>query len=381
MDAKKTTVLVVDDRRDVRLLIASFLKKEGYDILMAENGQQGIDVYAENPHIDVIISDMEMPVLDGIQMIKELRAIKVDIPIIILSGHEDLHLAMESMRQGASDYLLKDGTMKESIPLAVRKILEKRKLEEHIHQLMADLTIKNEELKRLNGELADLNQLKNKFLGIAAHDLRNPLASIRGFSEMLVEGGLGEEENKEFLQIIHVTSNEMLSMLNDLLDVSLIESGKFNLRKESGSLSDLVARRIHLIQPTAQKKQMRLDADLPKTPDIVFDKERIGQVVDNFLTNAIKYSPPASDIHVRVKNDGKGIRMEVRDHGPGLSEGDQKKLFGEFQKLSTQPTGGEKATGLGLAIVKKIVDAHGGQIGVESKVGEGSTFFFVLPQS
>ena len=230
-------------------------------------------------------------------------------------------------------------------------------------------------------ELVELNQLKNKFLGIAAHDLRNPLVSIGGFSELLLEGEIGplNEEQKEFLTIIHSAGRNMLALVNDLLDVSVIESGRLTLKIEPGFLKSLVEDRIRINRMPAEAKEIELHAALEDLPEALFDANRVNQVLDNLIGNAVKFSPPGSNIYITLSRTEKGARISVRDEGPGLSPEDQAKLFGEFQRLSAQPTAGEKSTGLGLAIVRKIVEAHGGTVEVESRLGTGSTFGFIIP--
>lgn len=230
-------------------------------------------------------------------------------------------------------------------------------------------------------QLFELNQLKNKFLGIAAHDLRNPLASIRGFSELLLSDDMGSltEDQHEFIKTIHSLSQDMLNLVNDLLDVSVIESGKLELKRQPGSLKVLIEERIHINSILAKNKQMKLHESLATVPEVSFDYSRITQVVDNLISNAIKYSPSGSNIFVSLNQQGMKAQISVRDEGPGIEPEEQKRLFGEFQRLSTKPTGGEKSTGLGLSIVKKIVEAHNGTAAVESQPGAGSTFTFILP--
>ena len=230
-------------------------------------------------------------------------------------------------------------------------------------------------------QLFELNQLKNKFLGIAAHDLRNPLASIRGFSELLLGDDMGSltEDQHEFIKTIHSLSQDMLNLVNDLLDVSVIESGKLELKRQPGSLKVLIEERIRINSILAEKKQIKLHESLATVPEVSFDYSRIVQVVDNLISNAIKYSPSGSNIFVSLSQQGMKAQISVRDEGPGIEPEEQKRLFGEFQRLSTKPTGGEKSTGLGLSIVKKIVEAHNGTTAVESQPGAGSIFTFILP--
>ncbi|MBF0634325.1 MAG: HAMP domain-containing histidine kinase [Nitrospinae bacterium] len=244
-------------------------------------------------------------------------------------------------------------------------------------QLLKTLVMK---YVQAESELKKLDELKNKLLGMAAHDLRNPLASIRGFSEILLEDSVDAETRKEFLGVIFNVSEEMLRLLNDLLDISQIQSGKFELRKKAGALDEVVKRRIQLNQVIAARKDIKIEMEVESSPLISFDHERIGQALDNFLSNAIKFSPRGSTITVRLKADGMWSQVEVADEGPGIPDEERGRLFGEFQRLSSVPTGGEKSTGLGLAIVSKIVKTHGGEVGVKrGKEGKGSVFFFALP--
>ncbi len=246
------------------------------------------------------------------------------------------------------------------------------------NELLRQLVLKYAVAER---KLTELNQLKNKFLGMAAHDLRNPLSSIRGFSEILLteEAGPLNEGQKEFIAIINKTSDEMLHMVNDLLDVSVIESGKIDLNLKLYSAQKLLQERIRLQQIIAENKRIQIDIDFDDVPDFSLDTNRIGQVIDNLISNAIKFSPVGSKINISLKQIGDKVQIAVQDKGPGISPEDRKKLFGTFQKLSARPTAGEKSTGLGLAIVKKIVESHGGEVWVESASGAGSIFKFNIP--
>ncbi len=227
--------------------------------------------------------------------------------------------------------------------------------------------------------LKDLNALKDKYLGIAAHDLRNPLSSIRGMSQMLVEMELDDGTKRSFLESIYRVSNQMLTLVNDLLDVSVIESGKFDLRLTEENLSKLAKERAELVAGSAEKKQIKLTTDLQEVSNSLFDPDRMRQVIDNLLTNAIKFSPAGTTVDLACRQTKQSLEISVADQGPGIPSEDIDKLFGTFQKLSVQPTAGEKSTGLGLSIVKQIVNAHGGEITVDSKVGKGSVFTVRIP--
>jgi signal transduction histidine kinase len=240
---------------------------------------------------------------------------------------------------------------------------------------------RGEQILENNKQLKELNELKNKFLGIASHDLRNPLYLIRSFSEILKDESVGvvNSKQKELLLKIFNASNFMRALLENLLDISKIESGKIELCKKVQDLNAIVGQQVELSQLLADKKKIGLELSLGKLPPISFDQDAITQVIGNFIGNAIKFSPSDTKIIVSTENQGKNVRFSVCDEGPGISEDDQMLLFKEFQTLSAKPTGGEKSTGLGLAITQKLIHLHSGQVGVQSQLGEGATFFFTLP--
>ncbi|MBS1538638.1 MAG: GAF domain-containing sensor histidine kinase [Bacteroidetes bacterium] len=253
-------------------------------------------------------------------------------------------------------------------------ILEKGRLVSELSDQKNTIEKKNEELKRLD-------ELKNVFLGIAAHDLRNPISSIRGIAEMMLDERfeLTNEEKKEFLSDIYDQSNFMLNLLNDLLDITTIESGKFLLNivpiQSDEYFEQILERHLKLAEP----KETNIIIENVDKGLINADVARFRQIVDNLISNAVKFSPPKSTIKIRVLLREPYWKIEVQDEGPGITEKDREKLFQDFAKLSAQPTGGEKSTGLGLSIVRKIVNAHGGKIGVDSEPGHGATFWFTIP--
>ena len=231
----------------------------------------------------------------------------------------------------------------------------------------------------LNQKLTAANLEKNRYLGIAAHDLRNPLSSIRGLSQLMVENPMEPAEQKEFLETIHRTSDEMLGLVNDLLDVAVIESGRLDIKRKEQDLAKLVAQRIKHLEPHERSKRITLKFDAEGMRPASIDAARFGQVVDNLVSNAIKFSPPGTTVTVALRSGDGNFTFSVQDQGPGIPEEERKLLFRSFQKLSARPTGGEKSTGLGLAIVKKVVDAHEGRIEVESVPSRGTCFIVTVP--
>jgi len=326
-----TKLLIVDDDSFVLDMLSSILLTAGYNVQTAQNGKEALAIIGEQPDTDLIISDMNMEEMSGLELIRQIREKGSAIPIIILTVNENVTIAIEALKSGASDYLLKDENIQETIPVAVERVMEKYLLQQR--------------------------NIHNGF-------------NLRYYFS---------DEQKEFIAIIHQTSGEMLTLLNDLLDISVIESGKLKLEYRDESLADLLLTRLRLNRVMARKKNITIKADLEDIPALPLDAARIAQVIDNLLSNAVKYSPPGSNVFVSLKSRDKMAEVAVRDEGPGIADEEKANLFNAYQRLSSKPTGGETSTGLGLAIVKKIIDAHQGKMELESSPGFGCCFIFCLP--
>lgn len=252
---------------------------------------------------------------------------------------------------------------------------------DELTRLNNDLVNMQRELSKKNHELAELNKLKNQFIGMAAHDLRSPLGNILNFCEFIEE----EPENlssdqKEFISTIDSLATFMLNMVNELLDVTSIEQGEINLSKNDYDLITCINRVVYLNKSLADRKNIKINTPtFPQQLIVNIDKSKIEQVLTNLLTNAIKYSFPESIVDILIHQQADEVAVSIRDHGQGIKSDELRLLFKPFQKTSTQATAGEKSIGLGLFIVKRIVEAHGGKITAESILNSGTTFTFTLP--
>jgi signal transduction histidine kinase len=237
------------------------------------------------------------------------------------------------------------------------------------------------ELKHARERLREMNEEKNEFMGIAAHDLRSPLNAVKGYPEMMFEeDGMQRQEQVDLLRRIHDAAGRMAEMAQNLLDVNRIERGEMQLRLAPTDLASAVAAVLETQRPRAAAKQQTLHRQNEADAVLVLaDSTVLTQVIENLVSNAVKYSPSGKDIFVRLKKHAQSVRVEVQDEGPGLSAEDQKKLFGKFARLSAKPTGGEHSTGLGLSIVKKMVEAMNGKVWCESELGRGATFIVEFP--
>jgi len=272
--------------------------------------------------------------------------------------------------------------IKEKFDVEKKKKEEDDKIYNDITGLNNELINLQRELARKNAELVHLNDLKNKFLGMAAHDLRNPIGIIYSYSDFLRDEAKDvlSSEHKEFLDIINTSAQFMLALIDDLLDISRIESGKIDLHQELFPIEQLMSKIVGLNRVLAQKKNIGIDLIINKPGLIVnADGPKLEQVFNNLISNAIKFSIAATVIKVEISESENSVLIGVHDQGQGIPEAELDKLFKPFQKTSVKSTGGEKSTGLGLSIAKRIVEAHKGVIRVESKVGEGTTFYVELP--
>jgi two-component system, OmpR family, sensor kinase len=260
---------------------------------------------------------------------------------------------------------------------------ENEKLYFELSKLNNELINLQRDLNKKNQELEKLNEIKNQFIGMTAHDLRNPLGSFSSICSLLLDEDFSalDSEQRQLIEEMDKYSKHMLTMVNDLLDISVIESGKMNLKFQNTNIITFIAHAVSIQKPLAERKGIRINFNPPQDELILdFDPEKIEQVLSNLLSNAIKFSYPESEITVTVRNSEDGVTVSVTDQGQGIPEKELSKLFRPYGRTSTRSTGGEPSTGLGLAISRRIVEAHRGSISAESKEGEGAAFSFFLPR-
>jgi len=247
--------------------------------------------------------------------------------------------------------------------------------------LGANVNRMNDELRRLYTELEEASRHKSEFLANMSHELRTPLNAIIGFSQVLRDGMVGpvNEKQAEYLDDITSSGNHLLSLINDVLDLSKVEAGQFELDVHPFSLREALQRGVVMVRERATENEVRVafDAD-PKVDVVDGDERRIKQVIFNLLSNAVKFTPAGGEVDVSASQVNGEIRVSVADTGPGIAPADRDRIFEEFQQTETG-VGKHEGTGLGLALSKRFVELHGGRIWLESELGRGSTFTFALP--
>jgi PAS domain S-box-containing protein len=263
------------------------------------------------------------------------------------------------------------------VSAAIRDVTEQRQLQEA-------LTRKNEELQQQYSRILEASRLKSEFLANMSHELRTPLNAIIGFSEILHDGKAGElaSQQQEFTGDILNSARHLLQLINDVLDLAKVEAGKMEFVPQPLNLAKLVGEVCDVVRTLLARKRLRLSTELDASlVEIVLDGGKLKQVLYNYLSNAIKFTPEGGAVTVRTVPDGpERFRLEVSDTGIGIRAEDQKRLFVEFQQLDEGLGKKHGGTGLGLALTRRIVEAQGGSVGVDSRPGRGSTFFAVLPR-
>ncbi len=504
-DGKVKVLLVEDNPGDVRL-IRVYLAETGhgaYELAHADRLAEGIRQVRE-ADFDVVLLDLSLPDASGLETLTKMHEAAATLPIVVLTGLNDEAVALEALRKGAQDYLIKGQINGVLLVRAMSYAIERKQAEEKLRTSEAQLsnameiaklgyweydvaddvftfndhfyaifrtsaekvggyrlpsaeyarrfvhpddmamvgietrkaiettdphfsrqlehriiyadgsvgyisvrffvvkdahgrTVKtfgaNQDITerklaevvtaQKNAELVELNDVKNQLLGMAAHDLRNPLSVVSTASAYLLDDAslrLPEATRADFLRRINSSSRFMLKLIDDLLDVAKIEAGRLDLELREEDLCGLIDDTLALNRMLADKKNIRLDF----TPEcglspLRFDRGKVEQVLNNLVSNALKFSAPGTAVMVKASRVNGSVVVSVRDQGQGIAAKELDRLFKPFGRTSARVTAGESSTGLGLAICRKIVEGHGGRIWAESELGKGSTFFFSLP--
>jgi len=375
LSASPQRILIVEDSRTIAHSLDFRLRQQGLSSTIAGDLASAVGEL-ERGDFDLVLLDLGLPDVTGLQGLSAIKELRPEIPVVILTGHDDAGLAVQALQAGAQDYLVK-GQAGQLLLRTLTFACERNRVRRALDELTTELQEKNAELERVNSQ-------KDAFLGMAAHDLRNPLSVIVGISSLLLEGLEGPlaPSQAEFLRHIERSSAFMRTLIDDLLDISTIESGHLVLDRADVDLVQLVDHNVAMNTRLAAPKSIQLDWSAPRSPlHAHVDATRLDQVLNNLISNAVKYSLPGTTTCVRLDSvDGFAV-VSVSDQGPGIPTNEQESLFRPFERASTRSTAGEGSTGLGLAIVKKIVEGHGGHIKLDSRPGEGSTFRVYLPQT
>lgn len=374
---QKPRILIVDDEPLVTNLFEVSLREEGYPMEVATSGKDAIEKFMFGK-FNIVITDVNMPDMDGITLLNNLKAIKPEIIVVVITGYPSVDSAIESMRIGAYDYITKPLDPNVVINV-INRAWDRQSLELQKEELLRRLQDTNFHLAQANEKLKELDALKSHFISTVSHELRTPLTSIKGSLGLILNGVAGDVNDmaREFLDICYKNTDRLIRLINDLLDVQKIEAGKFQLNKEEIDLVKLVEESLASLRHFAQDGNVTLTRESPAIAYIYADKDRISQVLYNLISNGIKFSE-GGQVIVAIFDDRNEIKVTVSDTGIGIPADKQESIFEKFTQIHENTR--RKGTGLGLSICKTIVEEHKGKIWVESQEGRGSQFHFILPK-
>jgi signal transduction histidine kinase len=373
---KALRVLMVEDSElDARLMLHE-LEKVGYEPECARvDDREALERELKGAAWDVAILDYTLPSFSGEDALDVVHRTRPGLPAIMVTGtlHEDASARL--MQAGAADFVNKANLTR--LGPAVERELRSVRIRDRIQDLETE--VKQQLAAILRAQ--EIDRVRGQFVNAVSHELRTPLTSILGYAELLEEGVAGSlsPDQRHYLRQIVTSALRQENVVDDLLDYARSEAGTFQLRLMDLDLREMVHATLEALEPQARQAHVALElVPMPQPLKLMGDPHRIGQLLTNLLTNAIKFSEPGSAVLIRAGWVEDEVLCEVQDFGPGIDEADVPRLFQLFSQLEAGRHRG--GTGLGLAIGRTIAEAHGGAIGVRSVPGQGSTFWFRLPR-
>ena len=364
------TILIVDDVTSNVLLLKILLKNEKFNVLTASNGHQCVEI-SKQQHPDLILLDVMMPDITGFDtaVILKKDPETSDIPIIFMTALSSPSDLVKGFKSGGNDYITKPFN-KDELVIRVR------------HQI--SLVAAKRMIQEKNIELQRTLQGRDKLYSVIAHDLRSPMSTIKitlNMLTMMLPAEMIGAENAELLKQTNEQTEEIFSLLDNLLKWTKSQTGRLNVVYQNFDVNDIIPGVIDIFQMVAQNKNITLAYDQPRNIIVHADQDMLKTVLRNFLSNAIKFSQKDSSIEILVSEteDEKFAKISVRDHGTGISEENQRKLFHSDTHYTTYGTNNESGSGLGLLLCKDFAEKNGGSIELVSAEGQGSTFSILVP--
>jgi signal transduction histidine kinase len=376
-DQPRARVLLADDNADMREYVRRLLAPK-YDVVAVADGESALG-WARFQEFDLILSDVMMPKLDGFGLLKALRADErtLTIPIILLSARAGEESSVAGLGAGADDYLVK--------PFSARELLARVEAHLNLHRLRRESEaavlelVAREKEARASAEIA--NRIKDDFLAILSHELRTPLNAIVGWTHLLKGGKLSESDRARGIDVIERNAAAQRAIIDELLDISRIVTGKLKLDPRPVELSGVIDGAIDAIRPTAEARNIQIFTAIERNAGLVMGEAvRLQQVIWNLLSNSVKFTPSSGRIDVELKAAGEKLKLTIRDTGEGIDAEFLPHMFERFRQADTSSKRVHGGLGLGLSIVSSLVTMHGGEVQAASDgKGKGATFTVTLP--
>ena len=364
MESEGVIVLVIDDEESMRDSCYQALTKVGYRVETAADGESGLRKVREiSP--DIVLVDLKMPRVPGMEVLKEIIEIDPTIVAVVITGYATVESAVEAMKRGAHDFLPKPFTPEE-LRIVTKRGLERRKL-----------TLEMEALRKEN------ERMKENFVTVVTHEMRAPLVAVEQYLEVLLKemAGTITPKQKEVLDHSRKRVEWLLTLVNEWLSMSRIQSSKIVERLETVEIRGLLEQSASLVRPQADERDIDIKIKVPDgISPVEGDRDALSHVFMNLVSNGVKYNHEEGSVCLRAFDRGDSVVVEVEDTGVGIPEASLPFIFDEFFRVKTTEAQGVTGTGLGLTIVKRIVEAHRGHVTVRSTVGQGSTFTVFLPK-
>ncbi|OGP97632.1 MAG: hypothetical protein A2Z51_00935, partial [Deltaproteobacteria bacterium RBG_19FT_COMBO_52_11] len=324
-------ILVVDDEREIRTILHQAISKfGGLEVETAESGEEALEKIGKSK-FDLVLTDMKMPKMDGLQLVNEISKIDPEMVTILMSGQGTVESALEAMRKGAHDFLAKPLNLPELI-IRLHKVLDEKQRFNDLRGLIGQLENSIQQLRKID-------EIKSEFVSIASHELRTPLSAIKNAIQLVLTGKTGaiNEAQVKFLSMAERNINRLMNILNDLLNLSRIESGKIQMRFEELNLGDLIDFILSSFKTQVEGKGIKLKMEVPqKVPAVYGDHEKVEQILTNLVGNAFKFTPEGGEIVISVKpydGNGKMMAIAVKDSGIGIPADQLDKIFEKFHQV------------------------------------------------
>ena len=379
---KEIQVVFVDDEESIIDGIQRLFFREPYGIFATTDIQQAKDALTREK-IKVFVSDQRMPVMPGVKLLEEVKANYPDIIRILFTGFTDFPTVEEAINKGEIFRFISKPWETTELLTTIRQAIAHYDLVEENKELFEESKRRRDELEIANKKLIDMYKLQREFTSIVSHELRTPLAAIKTAVDLVSKRLVGEinKEQGEILGRAQKSVEQLQRLVSDILDLGKFESGKMQMDFKVQDLNGVIEEVVYAQQDVALSRGLYLKAELAASiPNIPFDRGRIIQVLNNLVSNGMKFTKQGGlTVTTRDNSAHNHIIVSVADTGKGIAEDDFQKLFQKFQQIESPEKNEQGGTGLGLAICKEIVLRHGGKIAVESTLGKGTTFSFVLP--
>jgi signal transduction histidine kinase len=373
MEVGKIKVLVAEDDFLIAEEISRILKKLNYQVVgIASNGIKAVE-FTKTLHPDVVLMDIKMPKVDGIEASKRIIN-EMSVAIVILTAHESKDLVEKASDVGIGAYLTKPPKMEE-IDRAITIAMARHRELDATRKLVRQLE-ENEK------QLSEMNATKDKFFSIIAHDLRNPVSALSVFADQLQHNlkVISSEELSQYISIINQTAKGLFDLLEELLLWTCLQTGRYEFKPVLINLSEVLDSITDLLGTNAAQKNIKFKIEIDKTQTVLADRNMLQTIIRNLVSNAIKFTPPQGIITIKGSDNENLVHISIIDTGVGIEEDILPDLFKLNSQVTTKGTSGEAGTGFGLILCREMVEKNNGKIWVDSTPGNGSKFTFSLPR-